>query len=80
MQLTTVPFLKQRQQKEDRSKMNVCFVMEDQTLEKKFLDFAKENNIYGIKGPSSCWRLSGIALQCIAIKQCTISGGKNEGV
>jgi phosphoserine aminotransferase len=37
-------------QKEDRSKMNVCFVMEDQTLEKKFLDFAKENNIYGIKG------------------------------
>ena len=30
--------------------MNVCFVMEDQTLEKKFLDFAKENNIYGIKG------------------------------
>lgn len=37
-------------EKEDRSKMNVCFVMEDQALEKKFLDFAKENNIYGIKG------------------------------
>ena len=36
--------------KEDRSKMNVCFVMEDKELEKKFLDFAQKNNIYGIKG------------------------------
>lgn len=36
--------------KEDRSKMNACFVMNDAELEKKFLDFAKENNIYGIKG------------------------------
>jgi phosphoserine aminotransferase len=37
-------------EKEDRSKMNVCFVMGDPALEKKFLDFTKENNIYGIKG------------------------------
>jgi phosphoserine aminotransferase len=36
--------------KEDRSKMNVCFVMQDKDLEKKFLDFAEKNNIYGIKG------------------------------
>ena len=36
--------------KEDRSKMNVCFVMKDKEMEKKFLDFAQKNNIYGIKG------------------------------
>jgi phosphoserine aminotransferase len=39
--------------KEDRSKMNVCFVMQDKDLEKKFLDFAEKNNIYGIKGHRS---------------------------
>lgn len=36
--------------KEDRSKMNVCFVMHDGTLEEKFLAFVKEKNIVGIKG------------------------------
>lgn len=36
--------------KEDRSKMNVCFVMSDTTLEEKFLAFVKEKNIVGIKG------------------------------
>ncbi len=39
--------------KEDRSKMNVCFVMEDAEQEKKFLEFSKQNNIYGIKGHRS---------------------------
>jgi len=36
--------------KEDRSRMNICFVMEDPEKEKSFLEFAKQNNIYGIKG------------------------------
>lgn len=36
--------------KEDRSKMNVSFVMDDKEMEKKFLEFAQKNNIYGIKG------------------------------
>ena len=36
--------------KEDRSKMNVCFVMSDAALEEKFLAFTKEQNIIGIKG------------------------------
>jgi phosphoserine aminotransferase len=36
--------------KEDRSKMNVCFVMNDSTLEEKFLAYTKEKNIVGIKG------------------------------
>jgi phosphoserine aminotransferase len=39
--------------KEDRSKMNICFVMEDAEKEKSFLEFAKQNNIYGIKGHRS---------------------------
>ncbi len=36
--------------KEDRSKMNVCFVMRDTALEEKFLAYVKEKNIVGIKG------------------------------
>lgn len=36
--------------KDDRSKMNVCFVMSDAALEEKFLAFVKEQNIVGIKG------------------------------
>ena len=36
--------------KEDRSKMNVCFVMNDPAMEASFLTFAKEQGIVGIKG------------------------------
>lgn len=36
--------------KADRSKMNVCFVMKDTSLEAPFLEFAKTNGIIGIKG------------------------------
>ena len=36
--------------KEDRSKMNVCFVMNDTSLEDDFLAFTKTKNIVGIKG------------------------------
>ena len=39
--------------KEDRSKMNVCFVMQDKELEKRFLDFSGKSDIYGIKGHRS---------------------------
>lgn len=35
---------------EDRSKMNVCFVMPNAELEQPFLNFAKEQGIIGIKG------------------------------
>ncbi|MES2430526.1 MAG: 3-phosphoserine/phosphohydroxythreonine transaminase [Bacteroidota bacterium] len=44
------PFFKGTVAKEDRSKMNVCFVMEDAAKEEAFLAFAKEKNIIGIKG------------------------------
>ncbi len=36
--------------KADRSKMNVCFVMNDAELEEPFLKFTKEQGIVGIKG------------------------------
>ncbi len=36
--------------KEDRSRMNVCFVMNDPALEPAFLAYAKEQQIVGIKG------------------------------
>lgn len=36
--------------KEDRSKMNVCFVINDKDIEEQFLEFAKQQNIVGIKG------------------------------
>ena len=39
--------------KEDRSKMNVSFVMNDAEKENIFLNFATENNIIGIKGHRS---------------------------
>lgn len=39
--------------KEDRSKMNVCFVMESDELEKQFLTYTKQFNIYGIQGHRS---------------------------
>ena len=36
--------------KEDRSKMNVCFVMNNKEREEEFLAFVKRHNIIGIKG------------------------------
>ena len=38
---------------DDRSKMNICFVMENAELEKPFLKFAEEQGIIGIKGHRS---------------------------
>ncbi len=42
-------------EKEDRSLMNICFVMNDEfaELEKEFLDFATERGMIGIKGHRS---------------------------
>jgi phosphoserine aminotransferase len=39
--------------KEDRSRMNVCFVLEKPELEEAFLKLAKEKNLEGIKGHRS---------------------------
>jgi phosphoserine aminotransferase len=39
--------------KEDRSKMNVCFTMENTNLEKEFLSLCKEEGMIGVKGHRS---------------------------
>ena len=44
------PLFKGTANKEDRSKMNVCFVMNDPSLEEAFLAYVKQQNIVGIKG------------------------------
>ena len=44
------PFFCGTVDKVDRSKMNICFVMNDPTLEKSFLSLTKEKNIVGIEG------------------------------
>lgn len=36
--------------REDRSKMNACFVIDDKETEKKFMELCKANNFYGVKG------------------------------
>jgi phosphoserine aminotransferase len=44
------PLFKGTASKEDRSKMNVCFIMNDPSLEEDFLAHTKKLNIVGIKG------------------------------
>jgi phosphoserine aminotransferase len=48
--LDSLPIFKGTVAKEDRSKMNACFVMEDDNLEKSFLDLCKQENMIGVKG------------------------------
>lgn len=47
------PFFKGTANKEDRSRMNVTFVMETPELEAEFLALSKERNLIGIKGHRS---------------------------
>lgn len=47
------PLFKCPCEKEDRSRMNVCFVMENKDLEKPFLKLAEERGMVGIKGHRS---------------------------
>lgn len=52
-ELDSLPVFKTTVPKEDRSKMNAVFVMEDPALEKEFLEACKENGMIGIKGHRS---------------------------
>jgi phosphoserine aminotransferase len=51
--LDTLPVFKPTVAKEDRSKMNAVFVMQDASLEKEFLSICKKENLYGVKGHRS---------------------------
>jgi len=48
--IDNLPCFKGTVAKEDRSKMNVCFVMTDPSLEKEFLEECKKNGMVGVKG------------------------------
>jgi phosphoserine aminotransferase len=48
--LDSLPLFRPTVAKEDRSKMNVVFRIDDPALEKEFLDICKENGMVGIKG------------------------------
>ncbi|MCY1521494.1 Phosphoserine aminotransferase [compost metagenome] len=47
------PLFKAPAEVADRSRMNICFVMETPELEKEFLQFADENGFEGLKGHRS---------------------------
>lgn len=51
--LDRLPIFRPTVAKEDRSKMNVVFVMEDEALEKEFLTECKANGMVGVKGHRS---------------------------
>jgi phosphoserine aminotransferase len=51
--LEQIPFINLPVAKEDRSKMNVVFTMNNELLEKEFLQYAKDHELYGVKGHRS---------------------------
>jgi phosphoserine aminotransferase len=51
--LEAIPFIKLPIAKEDRSKMNVVFTMDDPQKEAVFMQLCKENGMYGVKGHRS---------------------------
>jgi phosphoserine aminotransferase len=48
--LDRLPLFKPKVAKEDRSKMNVVFTIDDPAVEKEFLDVCKKEGMYGVKG------------------------------
>ncbi len=65
-------------EKEDRSKMNICFVTDDSSIEKRFLDFAEKNNIYGIKGHRSSGGFRVSAYNALPLNSVEYLVGKME--
>jgi phosphoserine aminotransferase len=51
--IDSLPIFKGTVVKEDRSRMNACFVMENPELEKAFQAACKENGMIGVKGHRS---------------------------
>ncbi|GAB4093004.1 3-phosphoserine/phosphohydroxythreonine transaminase [Flaviaesturariibacter terrae] len=51
--IDSIPLFKPTVAKEDRSRMNVCFVMEDPAVEADFLALCKQEGMVGVKGHRS---------------------------
>jgi phosphoserine aminotransferase len=72
--LDALPIFKGPVAKEDRSKMNAVFIMNNAELEKEFLELCKKENMYGVKGHRSVggFRVSMYnALQLESVKAIT---------
>jgi len=72
--LDALPFFKAPVAKEDRSKMNAVFVLQNEALEKEFLELCKKENMVGIKGHRSVggFRVSMYnALPIVSVKALT---------
>jgi phosphoserine aminotransferase len=72
--LDALPIFKGPVVKEDRSKMNAVFIMDNAELEKEFLELCKKENMYGVKGHRSVggFRVSMYnALQLESVKAIT---------
>jgi phosphoserine aminotransferase len=48
--IDSMPLFKGKVAKEDRSKMNAVFTIDDPQIEKQFLEACKRENMYGVKG------------------------------
>ena len=48
--IDSIPLFRGTVAKEDRSKMNICFVAENSEIEKEFLDICKSEGMVGVKG------------------------------
>jgi phosphoserine aminotransferase len=58
--------------KEDRSLMNVCFVMDNSDIEKEFLTACKQNNVVGIKGHRSVGGFRGSLYNALPLESVKI--------
>ena len=67
---------------EDRSLMNICFVMNDEykELEADFMAFATEKGMVGNQRSSFCRRFPCFLLQCHACGRCESTCGSNERI
>ena len=72
--MDSLPLFKGPVAKEDRSKMNAVFIMNNEELEKEFLELCKKEGMYGVKGHRSVggFRVSMYnALQLESVKAIT---------
>ena len=76
------PMFKGTAAKEDRSLMNICFVMADEykELEADFLKFAQSKGMQGVKGHRSVGGLPRFLLQCHAARRRTGPRSLHAGI
>ncbi len=60
--IDSVPLFKGTVAKEDRSKMNVCFVAADENIEKEFIELCANEGMVGVKGHRSAGGFRGIVI------------------